>query len=362
VPYVLNLAGLIVSGLLVNKQLGYTNDIVDKACKQGKNSDCDSVLNSSASKIFGIFPLSEIAFLYFSAMTISMIISSAVGVLSGYFLILSGLGSLFTIFTIYYQWRVIKKWCPLCLVLSLLLWGQFAFYIFQEEYMFSLAGGLVISGCFVLLTAMWINLRDAVINSIEVPVIMRKLNRFRQSTEVFDSVLNKQPLANEMKIDGDLVKGSLESPLSLILVSHPGCKYCANAHKKVDELFRKYGDKLRINYRFNVHPQAENTTSYQVLFKIFKLNMAYENGKASSALADWYKMRELNIADWNNRYDLPEDNNNKIASELIKKHYEWCNSSGVTHTPTVFFNNRKLPEEFELEDLDYHIGKMSSNK
>ena len=124
--YGLKIVGGTLSLYLLRKQFGGKNSAVDAFCKMGGKSDCDAVIFSPASKVFGFIHLSEIGALYFTGGVLSIVL----GVLSTYSLpsllfVLSASALPFTPFAIYYQGWVIKRWCPLCLAVIGVLWLEF---------------------------------------------------------------------------------------------------------------------------------------------------------------------------------------------------------------------------------------------
>ena len=60
-----NLAGLYVSWLLLLKQMRVQSQYADKICSLFKQKDCNNVLESEATKLFGLIGWSEIGFGYF---------------------------------------------------------------------------------------------------------------------------------------------------------------------------------------------------------------------------------------------------------------------------------------------------------
>lgn len=239
-----------------------------------------------------------------------------------------------------------------------MLWAELVIFIFSGDYTFSLAGGVTVFGAFLLSTTVWVAVRQPVASSVEMPDLKRKLNRFQQSTEVFESLIKRQPTVHDVTIPNEMLQGNLAAPLTLVLVSNPVCKFCAAAHAKIEELLNVHSDKLKVLYRFNVNPKNKESVSYQVLSKIFKLHKQSLNGRAFRALSDWYEAKSSSqVLAWNKKcFDIDEEG--ELVEQFINQNYEWCRKATVTHTPTVFLNNKKLPEEFSLDDLEYYIGKM----
>lgn len=58
--------GLMLSGLLVAKQLGSTNALTDRLCRINSKASCDGVLNSPAAKLWGWLSWADVGLLYFA--------------------------------------------------------------------------------------------------------------------------------------------------------------------------------------------------------------------------------------------------------------------------------------------------------
>jgi uncharacterized membrane protein len=120
------IAGVFISWMIVSKELGIENKLADQVC--GKEADCNAVINSKTARLLLGIDWSDAGIIYFSYLLMALVISSFTETSNGLYTILSVLAACaipVTLFSIYYQWRVIKKWCRLCLITAGLLWVQF---------------------------------------------------------------------------------------------------------------------------------------------------------------------------------------------------------------------------------------------
>src|SRR5690606_16295779 len=106
---------------------GQRNEVIDTLCSFGKQSDCKAIINDKAAHVYGWISLADAGLIYFLAHLMAMVVlSSAPGTLPAVF----GLLSMLTIpvcgYSIYYQWVVAKKWCPVCLGIVAVLLAAFA--------------------------------------------------------------------------------------------------------------------------------------------------------------------------------------------------------------------------------------------
>lgn len=124
---IINLMGTFVGCLLVSQKLFSQGNYVEKICSLFHQSDCNSILNSEASKLFGFLGLSEIGLGYFIANV--FILSFATSFVDS-IAIINVLSLPLTFWSVWYQLYKAKSWCPLCLVTMTLLWLIFFVDVF----------------------------------------------------------------------------------------------------------------------------------------------------------------------------------------------------------------------------------------
>jgi len=150
--------GTVLTMLLLSVQYGKTNDFTDALCHLNQKTDCNHILTSPAAKITDWLGWSEVGFFYFLGSWFYLI--SALSPLAPeggtYLLPLWGLGGLalpYTFWSIWYQWRVAKQWCPLCVAVQVVIWLEMlspltpggGTYLFPLWGLGGLIGGLLAS-------------------------------------------------------------------------------------------------------------------------------------------------------------------------------------------------------------------------
>lgn len=122
----LDLAGLYLTYLLVQKSLKIKNKAADNVCKVLQEGGCDSILETKASKFFGIFGWSEVGFTYFSVSLLCLLIFPQWIC----YLAACNICCLpFTVWSIWYQKFRAKTWCTLCVSVQSTLWLLFFCYL-----------------------------------------------------------------------------------------------------------------------------------------------------------------------------------------------------------------------------------------
>lgn len=122
----IDIAGLYVTYLLVQKSLKIHNPKADRFCGVLQAGGCDDILATSASKFFGLFGWSEVGFAYFSVSLLALLMFPH----SLPSLALCNMCCLpFTAWSIWYQRFKAKRWCTLCVTVQCSLWLLFFSYL-----------------------------------------------------------------------------------------------------------------------------------------------------------------------------------------------------------------------------------------
>lgn len=118
----LNLIGIYIGYLLVQKQVYIHSRVADKICSLFAKSDCNDILTSPAAKFLGVVGWSELGLSYFLSNTFLILFAPN---LFPYLALINNLVLPYTFWSIWYQKFRAKAWCPLCLVVQLLFWLLF---------------------------------------------------------------------------------------------------------------------------------------------------------------------------------------------------------------------------------------------
>ncbi len=359
--YLLKIIGGLLCYFLLQKQFGGSNVAIDVFCKMGSKSDCDSVINSSASKIFGIVNLSEIGFWYFVGGLLSIMIGAfASNYSSGILLILSISVLPFSLLAVYYQGWVIKKWCPLCLAVMSIFWAEFITYLMIGDPFTIAWNSLLIAFVgFSLPLVFWLSVRQQFLDSFKLLKMERNLNRFLRSERVFQKLLDDQPEIEMGNFSNELQAGVGKAPISITIVSNPVCGPCSYAHAVIEDLLERFDGSLGVVFRFAINPSDTKSESYEMLSHLMALRLSYSTEKYIEALSSWYlKNGKSNMKKWKEDNPISMMQNQDTINSMIMEHTRWCAMSGTHATPTILINGKKMPEEFSVADLKYQIRKI----
>jgi uncharacterized membrane protein len=351
----LTLAGSIVCTLLLWYEVDNHNPMLQQICTGGQKTNCNAVLNSGASKIWGI-SWSVIGFTYFIGSLITLLVSGIYN--PPVLLILSWLNVSvlpYIIFSIYYQLKIAKQWCVLCVTIQLILASQFlvaAFGYFHSAIQLSL---IPLSSFYTTVTSFLI---PPVVTALLLPSLRiakqgkqnnKRLLRFKHDAKVFEALLGKQKAIKASTEGLGILLGNPQATHRLIKVCNPYCGPCANAHHPIEELLKNNQDlQVQIIFTATGEENDHKTPPVQHLLAI----AANGNEEVTrKALDDWYMSKDyLQFA---SKYPLTGKLH--LQNEKIKLMRDWCGAAEILFTPTFFINGFQLPDLYTVADLKYFL-------
>jgi protein-disulfide isomerase/uncharacterized membrane protein len=361
--YFILLSGVIITSLLLWYEIDKTNPLLQKVCTGIAKGDCNAILTGKQAKVFSWLSWSEVGFFYFAGSLLTLVILSATEVSAGFstsagLFVLAWLNILalpYTIFSVYYQWRVAKQWCVLCLaVQALLLLG--GINVIANSFLFLLPQlpFLLIANClllFALPVLLWFAVRPYILRSQQAKNTKREYLRIKFNTEIFETLLKKQKQIIEPTNGIGIDIGNPDATNVIIKVCNPYCGPCAKAHPKIEELIEQ-NKNIKVKIIFTTNNNDTNPAAKPVRHL---LAIAAENNaiKTRQALDDWYLPKEKDYEIFAEKYKM----NGELAMQGNKmvQMKNWCKIMDVSATPTIFINGYQLPDAYSIEDLQYFL-------
>lgn len=330
--YLVKAAGAAISLLVIAKAF-FDPRLAQRFCSLGKHADCNEVFQSAGAKLLGWVSLGELSLAYFGTSLLWGIFLAANPAAT--FPVLDTLALLFVVYSLIWQVGH-RKWCTLCLAidavliidfLTELLWGGFRHISFYPDLMnFGFLFGL----CLLSLRAL---VRMADQNRM-IPQLKIKHEFLLSSSELFWSLLARQPEESENSDRALPVCNYLEAEHTLTVVMNPSCPKCAKVHDAIASLAG-----YRINLVFVINEGDKR--SHDAALKII-----------SSGITDEWSETNKIIAAWYGRHEFPEGCTiHPRAEKDLQAQLDYCQKIKVTGTPTILVDNRRLPEIYDAEDL-----------
>ena len=322
-----------------------------KFCTLGKSTDCNSVINSLSSKFIGALTLSDLSIIYFSATALALLLQID-------FLVLAWV-SLFTLpvipNSIYQQGIVLRKWCPLCLGIGLMLGLQFAFsfsylsLIVENDLTLSLA---LLAFSFAVIALGWLQLKPIFNEKNEMVSIKQELRRFKRNYHLFVPYFQTLPQIDTAIATNDIhLGGNANAAVKILAITNPLCKHCFTVHQMLERVLEKYPNQVAVDLRFLVPTQNSGDSVVQVAVGMLKSFKEEEPLSFKQVINDWYKNRD--VKSW-----LKEVGVDKVEDqylEILNDHRNWCTANGIGGTPITIVNNRMFPHSYDSTDLENMI-------
>lgn len=353
----IKLIGLIITSLLLWYEIDQSNPIFKQICSAGKKVNCSAILDSKHSKFLNWLSWSEIGFYYFSAGFLSLLLS--VGNSDSFYLF-AGLNLLalpYILFSLFYQWRIVKQWCLLCLTVQGLLLLEFivAFtgYWKTNEIIYnsdSLQIALFIAAaCFFVSIFCWNIVKPAFKNALHAQQYKREINGIKQNTQIFNALLKEEKRINVSTEGLGIVIGNPQARNTIVKVCNPYCGPCAIAHSVIDEILES-NDDIKLQIVFMV-TNDENDYRAKPVTHLMALYEKNNPVLIREALDDWYGADKKDYAVFAAKYFL--DGELPKQGEKLEAMNHWCNKMEISFTPTIFVNEYQLPNLYKIEDLKY---------
>ena len=283
---VTKLIGLTASIFLIMHELKIHNPLADKICGFGSKTDCDSVLSSNASRLFGWANWADVGLIFFSGSHIYLLGSfenKSLCLLA----IISVLSLPYPIFSIYYQSVKLKKWCPFCLVVQVVLITEFIIlYPALKTITFSGYDILRIAVSFIIPAAIWLVFKAYKEKSRTFDKEHYSFLQFKRNPNIFRFLLKENGFSEFAENENSLILGNPNATITVTVFLSLYCNPCADAFQKLKTLLVTCSD-LKINAIFAVY---EDTETQKLIDTIYYLHT--EKGAVSSLdyIDKWYSM------------------------------------------------------------------------
>lgn len=340
------LAGIMVTTLLLWHTIDADNSLLRTLCGLDSRTNCNSVLTSKAAKLWGWLSWSEIGFVYFAGSILAMLIGLSTGqsaVLS-WLVVLNALALPYTVYSVYYQYRIAKSWCTLCLLVQALFWVEFTLGVahwqsivltidLQTVSLFGLA--------FTLPVLLWVLLKKPLQQAIQIFPLRRELQKAKFNPEYVESLFSKQPQMPPIFESMRVIKiGNEQAEHTLTVVTNPLCGPCRRLHSELEVLI-EHTDTINCQFVF-----VGSAASVPVIQKLLGLHPA----DAVRAMHQWYRQNDRDNIEWCKDIDHPAKHTD--VEQQGQLHARWSELAQVTSTPTLYLNGRQLPLSYMLSDVE----------
>lgn len=332
--------GALLSILLINKQSQSSSQLLDRLCSLISKSGCDAVAHSPGSKTVFEISWAEVGFGYFLSTILLLILIPECYMMLGTINIIT---LPYTIWSLWYQRKVIKKWCTLCILVQIILWSLFVLFcisappvsFFQPLHLLFIP----LYGVTTVLIHNYSNRKEKIIEQENlVASYCTKLRR----KEVFTRLLELQSFVKISNNYSNILIGNPSATTCLTIVSNPMCEPCKHTHRILDRLI-KANVNIQVKYVFVSKDKAIDTASRYLIKSFLSYGDAFLN--------DWFNMTIDNRKQLITLMESNEIDENAEKEFLVHKDY--IKNNNIKWTPTFIINSHIVPSIYSIEDLAY---------
>ena len=336
-------SGLFFSILLLLETYGFQFKIINRFCsnKSGSNG-CSPVVLSKGATIIGEISWSDIGIVYFLSMyIISLLFSYESNNLA--LIISSFIAFPYTIFSVYYQWKIAKSWCRMCLmvqfiliVLSILsiivLSGHNHTYKLTDLFSMTIVVLLTVTTYF---SAKYI-LKTFISKKATVEQYrLFKFENLKHTLFLFEPLEPIEEVAS--------VIYNKTAPDKITIIFRFDCTPCLYHLEEIIETIHAKMD-IAIEFVFI----SWRTTLRKDLPMILHFTMLYliNPNKFLDELSQY-------ISDYPqiDKYLSPTPEIDERAKTIIKSHVAWGAKNKINQTPTYLINNRMVNHHYKFNEL-----------
>ena len=168
-----------------------------------------------------------------------------------------------------------------------------------------------------------------------------ELNRIKSNITAFEALLYKGKGYNLPTRESIMFfKGDNKKLPTVTVISNPYCYHCSEIHYKIGKLI-KLG--FSIQYIMTAFNEELILTNELILSYYLK----YGGLKTWKALSDWFESDKSDPHSIFNNLSI-----SKNAIQKTKEQILWVKNSGIVSTPTVLVDRYKMPDYYNLENLE----------
>ncbi len=341
---------LIFSGVFLSIEAikqGYhiETNFSSKFCKATAELDCNTIINSNKFKIFDTFGFSDMSIVFFITQFISLLFFVFTNTVMDYTkisLILLTLSIPITLVSIYYQWRVAKKWCVVCLGIIVVLYAElitaslFYYNTIPNNIYINLRTIFYFSISFIIPLISWVLIKPIITKYYTLQSENKKLFKFKRNFSLFKHSLLVERKIDSKNLESVMSVGNKNSKLKISIVTNPMCNFCKKAHTIIEELLQKHSDNIQINIHFSFIPSDKNDSFKNLLHhKLVEIYLKQGEQKFMDALGSWFKNKDFEK--WFSKYgkNIAVDKKSEIQNILQNQH-ENNRKNNILFTPSLF--------------------------
>ncbi|MDW3208913.1 MAG: vitamin K epoxide reductase family protein [Reichenbachiella sp.] len=359
----LKVIGLFIGLKLIEENLGLSSEFTGKFCTPSKRIDCQAVLNSKGGSILGVFNLSDLGAIYFLSTFLFSLFSILDNNTSLVYsvLYLNYLALPIILYAILYQFFVVKKLCPLCIALQVLIIIEFILGIIygdmdpvNVDMILRISVYLLLSNIFIVIY------KKLITKEINEELLEKKEFYNKRNFEFLKFVFSSGQKTSELNSEIKNYLSFVEEGNELIVVLSPLCQPCSVFYAELEKFIAYFDERINVRFVF-IEQNRNNPLGTKVVNYINDyLRVEPDLVKRRKFIGDYFSIKNKNsesIQKWMSIGSL-----NKVDAFESTLEIEWCKENGIHYTPALILNNHIIPAEFGLLEIRRYLDKFQEEE
>lgn len=354
----ITMIGLFFSFEAIKTELGFESGFSAQLCDGSEKSSCSQIINSEKGKIAG-FKLSDLSIFLFGTQLLSLVVLNQDFLNNYYFLIgVSLLACIpFTLYSIYFQMKVEKKWCPICLSIIGVIYAQLIYLMFNMTGILSKVNIdfttiSLLAAVAAAFAGAYFFVKKALISYGKLKKDTEFDSRYIRHYPYFKNILTStEPL--HLKAEPILL-GNPNAPVTITFITSPLCGYCREANDFLQRIYNQYKNQVNIKIRFNMTGVVTAEVE-EMLIQLLNIYQTKGEDKFIEALHDWYSHRQAEK--WLKKYSTTLDNRTFLLNKLVSVSYENLQNN-LFFTPHYFINDYAFPVRLNKKYMEVFMPDL----
>jgi len=356
--FILSLVGIAVSLLVIQHDLGVSSKIIDSICSQeSETTNCNAVLNSKGATLYKNIKLSDISLVYFVSISIASLLLSITNTSFNPLYLISLAAFPVVVYSIYYQVKVSKNWCLLCLGIAavLVLQASILFFITFDFSALSIESTLFIGFSFIAMASLWSFVSPKLKQEQNFKKLKIESSKFRRNFDLFNTLLQQsETIDTTLKNTQEIVFGNQDAALNIVVITNPFCGHCKSVHNLVESILKTHHKELSITVRFNINTSKLENNGVLVSSRLLELFHTEGELKCLEAMHDIYNNSDAES--WLTKWG--KSANATTYKDILETEANWCLDNNINFTPEILINGKSYPKAYERSDLSYFIEEL----
>ncbi|MDG5492528.1 thioredoxin domain-containing protein [Psychroserpens sp. SPM9] len=354
--FLLSLIGLYVTTNIIKQERGEVSVLGDAFCATvTEKKNCNAVLSSKGATIIKDVKLSDLSLIYFTALALSTFLLSLNNNTIFIPKLIGLLALPITLFSLYYQVAVIKKWCYLCLAIVGIIWIQAGLSLTHFTPNYELTSILITSLSFTSITAFWLLESQTRKDNKSLQQTKVSYFKFKRNFEIFsDQLLKSKVIDTHINDLSEIVFGNPKSNLNITIITNPLCGHCKQVHTLLEQIIHRYPQSAKLTVRFNINPKDPEAITTKITSRLLEI---YNNDGELTCLKAMHDIYgDFSTEAWLTKWHQCTEPQTYIS--ILQEEYSWCMKHAINFTPELLINGQSYPKAFDRDDLIYFIEDL----